>query len=173
MDELVARLSRLDSCAVSDALDRFGITGAVSGIHRFSTERRIAGRVITVTLALAGGRPAASRHLCTTAIEAASPSDIIVVEQRTGVDAASWGGNLSIGAQVRGVAGVVVEGPVRDLDDSRRLDFPVFARTHTARTARGRTKTSTIRVLTTLLGHAAFPAAGIAALYAERWPVVM
>ena len=39
------------------------------------------------------------------------------------------------------------------------------------RTARGRTKTSTIRVLTTLLGHAAFPAAGIAALYAERWQI--
>jgi regulator of RNase E activity RraA len=27
---------------------------------------------------------------------------------------------------------------VRDLDDSRRLGFPVFARSHTARTARGR-----------------------------------
>lgn len=103
-----------------------------------STERRIAGRVLTVTLALAGGRPASSRHLCTAAIEAAQPGEIIVIEQRTGVDAASWGGNLSIGAQTRGVAGVIVDGPVRDIDDSRRLDFPVFARTHTARTARGR-----------------------------------
>jgi len=43
--------------------------------------------------------------------------------------------------------------------------------TVTTRTARGRTKTSTIRVLTTLLDHAAFPAAEIAALYAERWQV--
>ena len=39
------------------------------------------------------------------------------------------------------------------------------------RTASGRVKTSVIRVLTTLLDHAAFPAAGIAALYAERWQV--
>jgi len=39
------------------------------------------------------------------------------------------------------------------------------------RTARGRTKTSTIRVLTTLLGHEEFPAAEIAALYAERWQI--
>lgn len=138
MDELVARLSRVDSCAASDALDKLELPSAVSGIHRYSTERRIAGRVVTVTLGLARGRPGAPRHLCTAAIEAARPGDIIVVEQRTGVDAASWGGNLSIGAQVRGVAGVIVEGPVRDLDDSRRLDFPVFARTHTARTARGR-----------------------------------
>jgi hypothetical protein len=43
--------------------------------------------------------------------------------------------------------------------------------TVTTRTARGRTKTSTIRVLTTLLDHAAFPATEIAALYAERWQV--
>ena len=138
MDDLVSRLGRLDACAVSDALDKLELPPSVSGIHRFSTERRIAGRVLTVTLALAGGRPSTSRHLCTAAIEAANPGDIIVVEQRTGIDAASWGGNLSIGAQVRGVAGVIVEGPARDIDDSRRLDFPVFARTHTARTARGR-----------------------------------
>jgi len=39
------------------------------------------------------------------------------------------------------------------------------------RTARDRTKTSAIRVLTTLLDHAAFPAAEIAALHAERWQI--
>lgn len=138
MDELVSRLSRLDSCAVSDALDKLGLAGAVTGIHRFSTDRRIAGRVQTVTLALAGGTSGPPRHLCTHAIERAAPGDLIVVEQRTGVDAAAWGGNLSLGAQVRGVAGVIVDGPVRDIDDSRRLDFPVFARDRTARTARGR-----------------------------------
>jgi 4-hydroxy-4-methyl-2-oxoglutarate aldolase len=33
---------------------------------------------------------------------------------------------------------VIVEGPARDIDDSRRLDFPVFARSPTSRTARGR-----------------------------------
>jgi regulator of RNase E activity RraA len=127
----------MDSCAVSDALDKLGLKGTVTGIHRFSTERRIAGRVLTVKLDRAEGRTN-TRHLCTAAIEAAQPGDIIVVEQRTGLDAASWGGNLSIGAQVRGVAGVIVDGPVRDVDDSRKLDFPVFARDHTARTARGR-----------------------------------
>jgi 4-hydroxy-4-methyl-2-oxoglutarate aldolase len=137
MNEFVARLNRLDSCAISDALDKLGLKGAVTGIRRLSSERRIAGRVLTVTLGRAEGRTN-TRHLCTAAIEAASPGDIIVVEQHTGLDAASWGGNLSIGAQVREVAGVIVDGPVRDIDDSRKLDFPVFARDHTARTARGR-----------------------------------
>src|SRR5580700_4291306 len=137
MNEFVSRLSRLDSCSVSDALDKLGLKGAVTGIRRLSTERRIAGRVLTVKLDRAEGR-SNTRHLCTTAIEAANPGDVIVVEQRTGLDAACWGGNLAIGAQVRGVAGVIVEGPARDIDDCRKLDFPVFAREHTARTARGR-----------------------------------
>jgi|SRR5581483_3974966 len=137
MNALLARLGKLDSCAVSDALDKLGLKGSVTGIERFSADRRIAGRVLTVKLDRAEGRTN-TRHLCTAAVEAAAPGDIIVVEQRTGLDAASWGGNLSLGAQVKGVAGVIVEGPVRDLDDSRKLDFPVFARSHTARTARGR-----------------------------------
>jgi regulator of RNase E activity RraA len=141
MKEMVARLSRLDSCAVSDALDKLALKGSVTGIERFSTDRRITGQVLTVKLDRAEGRDTSrsgTRHLCTTAIDAAKPGEIIVVEQRTGLDAASWGGNLSIGAQVRGVAGVIVEGPARDIDDSRKLDFTVFARSHTARTARGR-----------------------------------
>ena len=137
MSNFVERLSRLDSCAVSDALDKLGLKGSVTGIERFSTDRRITGQVLTVKLDRAEGRTN-TRHLCTAAIDAAQPGDIIVVEQRTGLDAASWGGNLSIGAQVRGVAGVIVEGPARDIDDSRKLDFTVFARSHTARTARGR-----------------------------------
>ena len=63
---------------------------------------------------------------------------MIVVEQRTGIDAAGWGGTLSLGASLRGVAGVIVDGPARDVDESRQHDFPVFARDHTPRTARGR-----------------------------------
>lgn len=127
----------MDSCAVSDALDKLGLSGSVTGIHRYTTEQRITGRVLTVKLDRAEGR-SNTKHLCTTAIEAANPGDIIVIEQSTGLDAASWGGNLAIGARMRGVAGVIVEGPARDIDDCRKLDFPVFARTHTARTARGR-----------------------------------
>ena len=108
-----------------------------SRVSKCAADRRIAGRVLTVKLDRAEGR-ANTRHLCTAAIEAALPGDIIVIEQRTGLDAASWGGNLSLGAKVRAIAGVIVEGPVRDIDDSRRLDFPVFARNATAKTARGR-----------------------------------
>lgn len=63
---------------------------------------------------------------------------MIVIEQRSGIEAGSWGGLLSLGAVVRGLAGVIVDGPVRDIDEAHELGFPVFARSLTARTARGR-----------------------------------
>ena len=138
MDDITSRLSQLDACAISDALDKLGLPSAVSGLHRYATDRRISGRVVTVRLEKDDGRPAASRHLGTTAIESSQPGDVIVIEQRTGIDAASWGGNLSLGAQLRGVSGVIIEGPGRDMDEAQQYGFPVFARTHTARTARGR-----------------------------------
>lgn len=138
MTDVCARLSKLDACAVSDALDKLGLVGAVTGIARLTTTRRVFGRVITVKMERAEGAPPASRHLGTTAIEAAQPGDVIVMEQRTGIDAACWGGNLSLGARLRQVAGVIVDGPARDIDDARELEFPVFARSATSRTARGR-----------------------------------
>src|SRR4249919_3774066 len=115
MDDLVSRLANLDSCAVSDALDKLGLPGAVGGINRLTTLRRIAGRVHTVRMDKDDGTPS-TRHLGTTAIEASGPGDVIVMEQRTGVEAACWGGNLSFGAKLRQVAGVIVDGPVRDVD---------------------------------------------------------
>jgi regulator of RNase E activity RraA len=136
MDLLVERLSKLDTCAVSDALDRLGLPGSVLGIHASSPPAKIAGRIVTVKLADANGRTA-TRHLCTAAIEAANPGDVIVIENpRT--DAAGWGGILSAAAVTKGVAGVVCGGAVRDIDESRELGLPVFGRASIPRTARGR-----------------------------------
>lgn len=137
-DDAVQRLSRLDTPAVSDALDRLGLAGRVTGLPRVSTERRIAGRVLTVKLGTGRAPEGPRRHLCTAAVEAAGPGDVIVVEQRSGVEAAGWGGILSNAAKMRGVSGVIVDGPARDVDESRDLDFPVFARSVVPTTARGR-----------------------------------
>ena len=140
-DDPVKRLNRLDCCAVSDAMDKLGLKGGVSGLEQRASTRRIAGRVVTYKLVPAADAPKTSgppRHLGTTAIEAAKPGEIIVVEQRTGIDAGSWGGILSIGAKVRQVAGVIADGPVRDIDEARAYDFPIYCRSLTARTARSR-----------------------------------
>ncbi len=137
-NDFVTRLKRLDCCALSDALDKLQLTGAVTGLPQLSASHRIAGRVLTVKLGPGlppGGQP---RHLGTTTIEAAQPGDIIVVEQRTGLPAGSWGGILSLAAKLRGVAGVIADGPVRDIDEARQYNFPIFARGLTLFTARGR-----------------------------------
>lgn len=142
-DDFLTRLRRLDCCALSDALDKLGLPGAVTDLHQCSGARRISGRAVTVKLeavdALQGRGPEGPpRHLCCTAIEKGGSDNVIIVEQRTGLDAGSWGGLLSLGAKVRGIAGVVADGPVRDIDEAREMGFPVFARTLTSRTARGR-----------------------------------
>lgn len=141
----VLRLRRLDACAVSDALDKLQLSGAVGGLRQLATDRRIAGRVTTVKLATAAQAQAAAaqsntppQHLCAAAIEASGPDSVIVVEQRTGIEAGSWGGLLTLGAKLRHVAGVISEGLVRDIDEARQYDFAVFARGMTTRTARGR-----------------------------------
>jgi uncharacterized peroxidase-related enzyme len=137
-DALTSRLLRLDVCTVSDALDKLGCPGVVSGLKQLSGGARIAGRVLTVRLGVGQPPPGAMRHLGTAAIAAARPGEVIVVEQRSGVEAASWGGILTLAASLKGVAGVVADGLVRDIDEARVCAFPVFARGCTARTARGR-----------------------------------
>jgi regulator of RNase E activity RraA len=132
-----ARLGRLDTCIVSDALDKLGFTGVVPGLARLSTDSKITGPVLTVRLENANGRTA-ERHLCTAAIEAARPGEIIVIEHHSRSDCAGWGGILSRAAGMRKVAGVIVDGICRDIDESRELGFPVFGRGVLPITARGR-----------------------------------
>lgn len=137
-DALVARLARLDTCGVSDALDRVGLDGAVLGLRPMWPCPRIAGRVITVRLMRADPGEHAPRHLGTAAIEAGGPGQVIVIEHHDREDAAGWGGILSLAAKLKGIEGVIVDGSCRDVDDSRDVGFPVYARAATPMTARGR-----------------------------------
>src|ERR1700716_785742 len=137
-DELAARLARLDTCGVSDALDRLGIQGAVLGLRPMWPCPRIAGEAITVRLRRAEPGEHAPRHLGTAAIEAGGPGSVIVIEHHSRDDAAGWGGILSLAARLRVVEGVIVDGTPRDVDDSRDAGSPVYARAATPIPARGR-----------------------------------
>jgi regulator of RNase E activity RraA len=152
----IERLSRLDTCAVSDALDRLGLTGAVSGIRPLIGSHRIAGRVVTVKLAASSGRPS-KQHLATAAIEASGPGDILVIEHRSREDCAGWGGILSRAAKARGIEGTLVDGAVRDVDESREIDYPVFARAAVPATARGRIVEEGWNVALAIAGVAVHP----------------
>ena len=138
LQRLMSKLRALDSCAVSDALDSLSLPPAVTGLPPLSVANRIAGPAVTVKLGPGAAAGGSDRHLCTAAIEAAKAGDIIVIEHASGVDCAGWGGVLSVGAQLRGIAGVIIDGPARDIDEARDLDFPVYGRSATSRTARGR-----------------------------------
>ena len=137
MSDPIDRLLAIDTPTLSDALDALGLPGAVSGIGSLTVRRRIAGRARTVKLgAPLPGLP--KRHLGAGAIMAAASGDVIVVEHRGRLDVSGWGGLLSRGALARGVAGVIVDGAVRDVDEATELGLPVFARAAVPVTARGR-----------------------------------
>ncbi len=131
------RLRELDTCAVSDAMDRIGAVGAALGLRALTVERKIAGIVATVQLAEDDGRPS-KRHLCTAAVEASGAGTVIVVAHNGRTDVAGWGGILSTSAVFNGVEGVVIDGACRDIDESRELQLPIYGRGGVPVTARGR-----------------------------------
>ena len=136
-DDLLARLAKLDTCAVSDALDRLGLRGATFGIRPLWSCPRIVGRAVTVKIKPAGlEKP--KQHLGTAAIEAAQPGDIIVIDSGGRADVSAWGGLLSLASKTKGLSGVVIDGACRDIDESREVGFPVYARAVIPMTARGR-----------------------------------
>ncbi len=137
VDEWVERLGKLDTCAVSDAQDKLGIKGTVIGILPLYETGRIAGRAVTFKLK-SKGNETTTRHLGTTAVESADPGDIIVCDHRGRTDVAGWGGILSTAAKTRGVAGVIIDGASRDVDEAKGLGLPLFARAAVPLTARGR-----------------------------------
>jgi len=137
-DSLVERLSKLDTCAVSDAMDRLGLAGAALGLQPLWPCPRLVGHTVTVKLKPIAEGEQSHRHLGTAAIEAASPGDVIVIDNGGRTYAGSWGGILSVAAKQAGVAGVVADGACRDVDEARDLAFPVYARAGVPVTARGR-----------------------------------
>jgi 4-hydroxy-4-methyl-2-oxoglutarate aldolase len=138
VNEVSAALVGFDTCVVSDALDRLGLFGVLTGLEPKTVSRRFAGRAVTVQLGMPGPDVPASRHLATAALEASRPGDVIVVANGRRLDCAAWGGLLSQAAVRHGVSGVVVDGALRDVDEAAQLGLPVHARGVTPRTARGR-----------------------------------
>ena len=78
------------------------------------------------------------QHLGTLPIDAAQPGDVIVIDNGGRPDTSCWGGLLALAAKTKGISGVVIDGACRDIDESRELGFPVYARGAVPMTARGR-----------------------------------
>jgi 4-hydroxy-4-methyl-2-oxoglutarate aldolase len=143
---MLERLERLDTCAVSDALDHLGLRGATTGIRPLWMCPKIVGRAVTVKIVPAG-LSRSGVHLATPAIEAAESGDVIVIDNAGRTDVSSWGDILSNAAQYRGVRGVVIDGACRDIDASREVGFPVYGKAVVPVTARNRIQQEAFNVL--------------------------
>jgi regulator of RNase E activity RraA len=62
------------------------------------------------------------------AIDMAEPGDVILVEDQGDLANAMSGENMMMWAARRGIAGVVVDGAMRDADSIAKMNFPVYAR---------------------------------------------
>ena len=134
---IIERLAKLDTCAVSDALDSLGLKGATWGVRPQWQCARIVGRAVTMKIKPAGLQQP-TQHLGTAPIEAAKPGDIIVIDNGGKLEFSCWGGLLALSAKLKGLSGVVIDGASRDIDEARDLEFPVYARGAVPMTARGR-----------------------------------
>jgi regulator of RNase E activity RraA len=133
-----ARLEKLSTTNVSDALDVLGLKGATYGVRPiWEGAKKIAGEAVTVKIIAAGTKKSKS-HLGVLAIESAKKGDIIVIDNGGKLDGSCWGGVLANGAAYKGLSGVVIDGACRDVDDYVDIKFPVYARGTVVATARGR-----------------------------------
>ena len=62
------------------------------------------------------------------AIYAANPGDVLVLDCRGYTEAGHFGDIMALACQVRGIAGVVIDGSCRDSQDIKAMGFPVFVR---------------------------------------------
>lgn len=131
------RLEKLSTTNLADALDKEGMRGAVIGIRPMYDCPRIIGRAVTMKVT-AAGMWKTKYHMGVRAIDSASAGDIIVIDNRGDTNNNCWGEILSMGAKMKGVSGVVVDGAARDIDACEEFGFPVYARGTVPITARGR-----------------------------------
>jgi 3-hexulose-6-phosphate synthase/6-phospho-3-hexuloisomerase len=118
LSNLKEALMKVSSSNVSDALHRKGSMREMHCIIPRGT--RMAGRVLTVRTADGDWAKPVE------AIDVAEPGDVIVIDAGEG-KAAIWGELASWSCKLKGIAGVVIDGAVRDVQDILALGFPVFA----------------------------------------------
>jgi 3-hexulose-6-phosphate synthase/6-phospho-3-hexuloisomerase len=116
-EEIVSLLRSVSSSNISDAMHR---KGAMHGIHPLIPGKKIVGKAITVqTFAGDWAKPVE-------AIDLAGPGDVLVIYNGS-KNIAPWGGLATLSCKIKGVEGVVVDGAVRDLQEIRPMDYPLFS----------------------------------------------
>jgi 3-hexulose-6-phosphate synthase/6-phospho-3-hexuloisomerase len=116
--EIIRLLKSNSTSNISDAMHR---KGAMHNIKSMVQGQKMAGPAVTVqNFEGDWAKPVE-------AIDAAKPGDVIVIYNGS-EHVAPWGELATLSCINKGIAGVVIDGAVRDIDDIRALGFPVFAR---------------------------------------------
>ena len=114
-----AQFREIPVANISDSMYRMSAGGArLRPMHKGG---RMAGPAFTVKT-----RPG-DNLLVHKALDLAEPGDVIVVDAGGDLTNAIIGEIMSTYAKARGVAGFVIDGAVRDADELRAGDFPVYA----------------------------------------------
>lgn len=121
--ETVNRARKLTVADLHESMGQSGRTALLS--HRMRAikegQSRIAGPAVT---AFCGPGDNLMMHR---ALYLAEPGDVLVVVCQSELSGAQWGDLTTLYAQKKGLAGVVVQGCVRDVDQVRALSFPVWS----------------------------------------------
>jgi 4-hydroxy-4-methyl-2-oxoglutarate aldolase len=119
----MALVERLVACDTADLSDVMNYSHTAVGIRpAWPFAGRIAGPAVTVSLPLGG------IDVIKLALETCAAGDVLVLAVRGATNFAVFGGYLSLAMRRRGLAGVVVDGAVRDVDAIAEARLPVLAR---------------------------------------------
>jgi 4-hydroxy-4-methyl-2-oxoglutarate aldolase len=140
-DPLVAGFKSTYPASVSDAVELVtGKNGTMRYDMKQMTGANMVGRAVTA-LAKAAPPDQATTALATKhsveMIDEAKPGEVGVIVMEGSLDIAAMGNLMATAAVERGMAGMVLDGAIRDLWDVRRMGLTVYARSKSPRTAVG------------------------------------
>ncbi len=141
-DEVVAELKRPENSTgnIADAVEEAtGARGWMSSDVRPIYDARIVGRAATALMrpVLRTDTRKYPNHLLDI-LDEAEPGSVLVYVMQDGLEIAAMGNLMGTTAKVRGLAGAVIDGAVRDITELRRLQFPVWSRRVSPATSVGR-----------------------------------
>lgn len=118
-DADLARAAGLPSATVHEAAGRVGaLPGRLGPVH---PSMAVAGRAYPVS------GPSGDNLWLHRAIVEAAPGDVLVASLGADPDYGYWGEVMAVAAQARGIAGLVIDGCVRDALQLSERGFPVFS----------------------------------------------
>lgn len=120
MEKWMKQFYDLPTTCISDALN--GMNNLDPSIKPLQDSYKVAGRAFTVKI------PAGDNTMVLKAIKEASPGDVLVVDAKGESYRAVAGDFVVSLAQKLGIAGIIVDGVIRDLIGVRSLNFPVFSK---------------------------------------------